>query len=192
VTAPESQQIIDLSMLKMPIMTGRQLNLLLTLWCLCRPSALFKGECIMSDNAELLARSNYFHVKDRQAFEAFCDRWDLELTESVENPGQVGFIDYTPDDHAGLVSECYYDENDELVIGTPLGDLASLLKDGEVAIIQLGGWIRREGILPDNSGLYAEGWAVAIHSDGRLLTIDINEIWAMADKEFNLEKNING
>jgi len=109
-----------------------------------------------------VGRSNCFRVKDREAFQAFCNRWSLELIDKT--PDLVGFMD----NGDGFMNDGYQDEAGEIVEADLFDDLVPHLQDGEVAVIMETGHEKHN---------YLVGWATALHSDGRTITVDLGDIY---------------
>lgn len=76
-------------------------------------------------------RTNYFTVRDRDAFEAWCAEHGVTLIEDGE---RVGFM--TDQQDAGFPLDLYDEEQDDYVETDPTGDLASMLAEGEVAVYE--------------------------------------------------------
>lgn len=122
-------------------------------------------------NYEPWARSNYFAVKDRAAFAAFCDRWHLQVLEKPrrEEPTttEVGFL---CDEEQGFPS--YLED----VTGVDhdvdfMSELAMQLADGAVAIVMEIGHERWR---------YLVGYAVAVNAQGQKVGINLDEIYDRA------------
>ena len=115
-------------------------------------------------------RSNYFAVKDRAAFEEWCQRLDLRLLVRDDDPNLVGFLN---DGNEGGIpwtqtSVAEEDENDIDFIG----ELGAFLIGGQVAIVIE---IAYEGYR------YLGGVAYAINSNGEQKHIDLADIMTLAE-----------
>ncbi len=115
-------------------------------------------------------RSNYFAVKDRAAFEEWCQRLDLRLLVRDDDPNLVGFLN---DGNEGGIpwtqtSVAEEDENDIDFIG----ELGAFLIGGQVAIVIE---IAYEGYR------YLGGVAYAINSKGEQKHIDLADIMTLAE-----------
>lgn len=112
-------------------------------------------------------RSNYFHVKATDEFEAWLS--DLAYGEitafSDATDGTVGFLGYCS-------VPSYDDDGEEIDF---FGQLASHLSPGEIAIIfEIGSEKLR----------YLVGRATAVSHTGETTEIDLNDIYAQAQDEF--------
>lgn len=119
-----------------------------------------------------VCRSNCFKVKDIDAFEK-----DFRSLGVVRNDdGSIFIYDeegswptYYPRDE-GANS----DEESEIDFAA---ELAGHLQEGEVAVLQTVG---KEKLR------YPTGFALAVHSSGKVLSVDIDDIYSMVNKEFGL------
>jgi|LFRM01.1.fsa_nt_gb hypothetical protein len=110
-----------------------------------------------------MIRSNYFQVKDPEKFESFCKNYGLTLFRCEENEKMFyGFYAYEsmPD----------YDAEKEEEIDFPR-ELSKHLAEGDVAIIQEIGYEKMR---------YFVGYAVAVNSKGKTVTVSLNEIYEHA------------
>jgi len=112
-----------------------------------------------------LARSNYFTVKDRSAFETYVADVNLELITNRD--GQVGVMNAGSLDGAGWPCQRYDESTDDYVDIDVFADIAEHLSDGQVAIFIEIGWEKMR---------YLVGHAVAINNAGECETVDLNEI----------------
>lgn len=127
------------------------------------------------------ARSNYFKVKDLEAFKAWVDTI----------PG-IGLWADRPDGEVGIfVNDCdgagwpSYRWNDELAPEPDDFDLAEELSehltDDSVAILMEVG----------NEKLrYLTGFAIAVNSKGEILRVSINDIYELVVKNWDLEVSL--
>ena len=121
------------------------------------------------------ARSNYFKVKDEDAFEAWVENLGMELIADKER--RFGFIG-NDSDSGGFPTGRWDDETGELT-DTDIGkDIVQFLVEGEVCILMEVG---AEG------ARYVTGYAVAIHSDGRTLRVNIDNIYAKVEDVFRVK-----
>lgn len=111
-------------------------------------------------------RSNYFHVKDREAFDEFCSR--------------CCHVTYEGDDDTVMVSAdngdcggwpCYDMENDE-DLDFPKA-LSAHLAEGEVAILMEVGSEKLR---------YLWGQSIAVRSDGEIRETNLNDIYKLAEE----------
>lgn len=119
-------------------------------------------------NYVAMTRSNYFQVKDRGAFEGFCEQFELELISSGD---KLGFL---------VASECgempidQWDKTQEMYVEVDfLGLLAEHLADGQVAVVMEIGW---ENIR------YLTGKALAVNFQGQQREIALAEIYQQAQE----------
>lgn len=116
-------------------------------------------------------RSNYFEVKDAAAFEAFCTKWDVELTRGGGERRESPLYGFLANGEMGL-PPCYWDAaQDDFVEGEFVKELATHLADGWVAIIREVGYEKYR---------YLVGFTVAVNSKGEILEITLDEIYAKA------------
>ncbi len=134
-----------------------------------------------------LCRSNYFRVKNRADFAAFCQRFDLTLIEEgdaevaavrpTSAPAETSRVGFVSDAEEGLPSTVWNAETDETEDADPLADLAPLLADGEVAVCLEIGWEKTR---------YLIGAAYAVHSSGALESLSLNAIYALAEARWQM------
>jgi len=113
-----------------------------------------------------MARSNYFTVKDKDAFKAFLDHFStVDLIE--DDQGRVGFLA-----HDGLPLDLIVDEDtgedDHIDF---VGELSSHLVEGEVAVVQVIGWEKMR---------YLNAYATDINSKQEQVNVDISDIYPLA------------
>lgn len=116
-------------------------------------------------------RSNYFDVKDAAAFQAFCTKWDVELTRGGGEEGKSTLYGFLANGEMGL-PPCYWDAaQHDFVEGEFVKELATHLADGWVAVIREVGYEKYR---------YLVGFTVAVNSKGEILEITLDEIYAKA------------
>jgi hypothetical protein len=122
-------------------------------------------------NYEAYARSNYFQVTSADAFGAFCRRWQLTpITPITQGESEQTLHGFLCDE--GFPSCEYYDvDKDEYVEGDFTADLADVLADGAVAIVQEIGHEKLR---------YLVGFARAINNKGETAEISIDDIYEKA------------
>jgi hypothetical protein len=116
------------------------------------------------------SRSNYFRVKDIDAFREWCS--DLELHMIEEPNDRVGF--YVENESGSLPCyRCYEDEDGEWVDEDVdfEAELAEHLMPGHVAIVMEVG---------AEKARYLVGYAVAINSKGETRRVGIDDIYPLA------------
>ena len=125
-------------------------------------------------NYEATARSNYFRVKDAKAFEEFIDGFEsFEIVPDSE--GRYALIDR---DGTGLPSSRYSMEEDEWVECDFVVLLAEHLADHEVAILMEVG---------HEASRYVAGHAIALNNEGKVVQLNLSDIYGLALKEFGVE-----
>lgn len=116
------------------------------------------------------ARSNYFRVKDPEAFKAAMERYEVRVLER-QHPGS-GEVYY------GLVSETGgwqsydYETEEDIVLWKIVSEH---LVDGDVAVFVEAG---------AEKARYVTGHAVAFDATGRNVRVDLNDIYAKAEEAF--------
>ena len=127
------------------------------------------------------ARTNYFQVKDLNAWRQELTGYPVELIEQKLDDGtiKVGFMDAN-DDGAGLDWQLYDEEGNETEIDwTDL--LARHLADNEVAIIMEVG---------SEKYRYLSGWAMAVNNKKETREISLaKDIYTLAQE---LGENVTG
>ncbi len=123
-------------------------------------------------NYEPHARSNYFSVKNLEAFTAFCARWGLELIQEREQADpatpRVGFL---CDSEQGIPTTLYDEDTDTDVEVDFIAELSQQLADGAVAVVMEVG----------NEKLrYLNGYAIAVNAAGAEVSINLDEIYDRA------------
>lgn len=115
-------------------------------------------------------RSNYFKVKDPEAFKHFCERCGVELIEKEGDTGGKlhGFLS----DH-GIPCYVHDDKTEEDRDIDFLAELAKHLAPTWVAIVQEIGYEKYR---------YLVGWAFAVNSDGKVRQVSIESIYGKAKK----------
>jgi hypothetical protein len=99
------------------------------------------------------ARSNYFKVKDLEAFKNWCRSLEIEPIDGDpddDKTGLVAMISATPDGDGW--PGCRVNENDEVVGIDLAAEFAAHLEDGWVAVLMEAG---------SEKSRYVAGWALA-------------------------------
>jgi hypothetical protein len=116
------------------------------------------------------ARTNYFRVKDRDAFNDALQDLDVTISEQNSDPQFVCLLATGTDD--GCFPSWVYNEDtdDHDDIDLP-GLIADHLVDGDVAIIMEAGHEKLR---------YVSGWALAVNSKGETVQVTLNDIYDKA------------
>lgn len=127
-------------------------------------------------------RSNYFRVKDREAFQTMLDQYEAKLIINVENPDQVGFIS---EDWHGAIPTRIVDEDEltdcDMDQVSILDEIAEHLAENEVCIVMEVG---------SEKARYLTGFAIAISWTNERVKISLSDIYAQAQEEFGGDANI--
>jgi len=117
------------------------------------------------------ARSNYFAVKDAEAFTSEMAQYPIEvITRDAEDGTLYGFIDEDPDGGADIW--CYWDEEADEQIDIEWAEVFKRhLQDGWVAILLESGAEKYR---------YVGGMASAFNNKGEEKTIMLNDIYELA------------
>jgi hypothetical protein len=117
------------------------------------------------------ARSNYFRVKDVDAFRKLCKLWNITFIIDGSNPARVGFLCHN--NNGGLPDYRYEDSEsgEEFDFDDFLSELAALLMDDEVAVMVEAGAEKMR---------YVTACAIAINSKGDKCSISLDEIYERA------------
>ena len=121
------------------------------------------------------ARSNYFRVKDLDAFKAKMEQVGLEVVgrrqdDSVEADGRVAVLS-TNDDKGGWPSGYYDDDADEDVEVDVVELIAEHLADDEVAVFMECGAEKLR---------YLTGNATAVNNKGEMRQVWLDQIYPLA------------
>jgi len=124
------------------------------------------------------ARSNYFKVKDAEAFKNWVKAVDSLDWWETDN----GFAIYsTCPESGGWPSERYDEDTDEHEDFNLVDDLAEHLQEGEVAILMEVGAAKLR---------YLTGHAIAVRSDGGRLALSLDDIYKRVAQEWGVN-NVN-
>lgn len=115
------------------------------------------------------SRSNYFRVKDEDAFRAWCERLEIDLLSPDDDPLLFAI---TPFDDAGSWPSEDPDTGEPLDF---LHGLAAHLDPGHVAVLL---HIGHEKLR------YLSARAFAINAEAQILTVDIDDIYDLAKARF--------
>jgi hypothetical protein len=120
-------------------------------------------------------RSNYFKVKDEDSFREWIGDYDVEIFTDTKNGDQLfGFISC---DGFGCIPVIWEDEEtgEERSI---LDEISEYLADGETVVIQEVGSEKMR---------YFCGIAIAIHSSGKFVNLNLRDIYQIATEKFGGE-----
>jgi hypothetical protein len=125
-------------------------------------------------------RSNYFKVKDPEAFNAWAKRRCLEVwnqrTEKGNDRDPTMFAIASDDpDGAGWPHSSYDEETDEEEEFDIADELPTHLADKQVAILMEAGAEKQRYII---------GYAIAVHANGKTAMLRLSNIYDLARKEF--------
>lgn len=133
------------------------------------------------------ARTNYFKVKDMDALEHFCKLSQAKLSAQS---GDDSSIRQRWNDDKGLlvaiiaeegIPPTGFDEELEDDVEIDFCDaLCDFLADGEILILKGNGYEGMDHIT---------GWATAYDNTGKMVTINIDDIYAKAAKAFDVKEN---
>lgn len=115
-----------------------------------------------------IARSNYFQVKDEEAFRSDMER--LELTV-VNNHDDKGFALLADGHEAGWPTSVYDEEADEDLDVDIADEVAKHLADGQVAVLMEVGHEKLR---------YVNGFACAVNSSGETRRVSLDDIFDRA------------
>ena len=121
------------------------------------------------------ARSNYYKVKNLEKFKKFCQKYELGFIENDKDKTKVGF---TVDADKGQIPNGATNSRGDYVEIDFATKLAKHLVDGEVAVVRESG---HENLT------YVGGYAVAVNSKGRTVTVSTDDIYDKAKKAFKVK-----
>jgi len=124
------------------------------------------------------ARTNYFKVKDIEAFKDFVNSLsNCTLLEDVGKDEQKLFGFYSDCD-SGCFPSSYNEETDEHEDIDIVEETAKHLAEGEVAVFMEAGGEKCR---------YISGWATAINDRGDSIYLSLNDIYKMAEDKFGVK-----
>jgi hypothetical protein len=119
------------------------------------------------------ARSNYFAVKDPEAWKTFCERWGVA---DIDEKGLYGFVSSD-----GITSwQTKIDANGDEVDDEDAdfdSELEAQLVDGEVCVIQAVG---------NEAHCYVIGYAKAISPGRDMIYFDLQQIYDMVEEQWGV------
>jgi hypothetical protein len=124
-------------------------------------------------------RSNYFAVKDPDAWDEFCDKYEFENIMTWNSERQINLYGFMFDAGGTGLPTHFWDEKEEEYIELDfVADLAQHLEEDEVAIvIEIG----REKLR------FLGGFAIAVNAKGEQRQVELGEIYLLAEE---LGKNV--
>lgn len=136
--------------------------------------------CIDMANYYGTGRSNYFKVKSVESLQTALKGAPFEVLPSTGVPGEVCIL-ARDDDGGGYWSYVIWaeepDEEDREVDVPEL--IASHLEEGQVAVFVHAGAEKLR---------YLHGYSVAVHSDGRQVRVDLDDVYERASAEFGIPR----
>lgn len=121
------------------------------------------------------ARSNYFKVKNEEQFRKFCERYGVEIIQSLpegkDGSQQFGFLLYES------LPTGRTDDGDEWIETDFIRELSEQLAEGEVAVVMEIGFEKMR---------YLNGYACAVNSKGKTVEIGLGEIYQRAKRTFGV------
>lgn len=122
-----------------------------------------------------ISRSNYFAVKNKKKFKDFCKKWNAELITKSNNKKLVGFIS---NDEFGALPSINLDEPNSVDnFDNFIVELSTHLKKDQVAIMMESG---------SEKVRYVTGSAIAVNHKGKTVSVGLNDIYKLAEKEFGI------
>lgn len=121
------------------------------------------------------ARSNYFRVKDKDAFTTWCASRNLNILNSTgESTVAIAPSDF---DDGAWPSQTFNEETQDYDDVDLVAELATHLAEGEVAVLmQIGAEKLR----------YLTGWAVAVNHKGETVSLNLSDIYDLAKTKFGV------
>ena len=118
------------------------------------------------------SRSNYFHVKDEEAFRKFTDAYELDIVKQDET-GAFCFLSGTEKGNIPTRWDVSEDNNqEEISIADEIHE--HLVPEQVCVIMESGAEAKR----------HVTGYAVAIHSSGEKVEINLRDIYKEAQEAF--------
>lgn len=121
------------------------------------------------------ARTNYFRVKNRKKFKEYVDTIpDAVLIDHKDADGRMMYGYYMANEYGSFPSWLYDEETGDEIEIDIVTDIVPHLAKGEIAIFMECGAEKCR---------YLTGNAIAINSEGKHVSVDINDIYALAAKK---------
>lgn len=141
-------------------------------------------------------RSNYFKVKDIEAFKSWCDSVGVDYWEKSDDSELVAISSSDQDDYGAIPSHESLDPDYDSDTPPPgwteeefaesqreidfLQELSKHLVEGEIAVVVENGQEKMR---------YLTGYAAAVNHLGELVEININQIYDLAEAKFGTRPN---
>jgi len=119
------------------------------------------------------SRTNYFHVKDAQAFREAMSKFDVEVWDDKEDPALFGLG--CGDDSNGDWPSYDIESDDDFEF---VDKVWPHLADGEVAVFQTIGAEKLR---------YLSGYSIAVNHTGERVSVGLGDIYELAKRTFNVE-----
>jgi hypothetical protein len=122
-----------------------------------------------------MTRSNYFKVKDPDAFKAWAGKRHMQAWNETIWDKNVNIVepDLTVFAMQSTSQDGWFDLYEDRDVDI-FGELATHLADKQVAILMEIGWLKE----------YVKGWAIAVHANGKCVEVVLDDIYDAAKKEF--------
>jgi hypothetical protein len=127
-----------------------------------------------------MCRSNYFKVKNPEAFKEWCNKLHLDVHESTNDNTQIGMLMIHPDNmsESGWPFNQYDEELEDWVEIDFTGELAEHLADKQVAVLIEIGYEKLR---------YLIGVAIAVAWNGEIKSISLDDIYKLAEYAWDVE-----
>jgi len=120
------------------------------------------------------ARTNYFKVKDLEAFKKFVE--ELSGAVLITKEGLFGF--YSDDSSGCMPSSVYNRETGEHEDIDVIEEVSKHLAEGEVAVFMEAGAEKMR---------YISGWSTVVNHKGETVDINLDCIYSMAFEKFGVQ-----
>lgn len=124
-------------------------------------------------------RTNAFRVKDVAALKGALESADVEVVE--EGPGTAVVLLVNDPDGGGYWGTAIFDDDGECVDELFVPDMiAEHLDDGQVAVFVHAGAEKL---------CYITGYSIAVHSSGQQVRVELDDIYALAARSFDVDSS---
>lgn len=123
-------------------------------------------------NHTSFARSNYFAVRDEEAFRAYCERYGFTVIEDTLE-GDERVFGFTSDDGEGIPIIHTDKQSGEQRDCDPIAELAGHVAPGDVAVVYEIGHTQTAVLT---------GYAYAVNSEGATASVGLEDIYEAARK----------